>query len=61
MRDFFFKNDNGLILNYCCCYKGGGGITCIIQDGSTFERAAVNISVVQGNLPPQAVAEMRNR
>lgn len=42
-------------------YKGGGGITCIIQDGQVWERAAVNISVVMGTLPPKAIAEMRAR
>ena len=26
--------------------EGGGGITCITQDGSVFEKAAVNVSVV---------------
>lgn len=37
------------------------GITVIVQDGNTFERAAVNISVVNGILPPGAIAEMRSR
>ncbi len=41
--------------------EGGGGITCIVQDGQVFERAAVNISVVSGTLPPAAVAQMRSR
>lgn len=41
--------------------EGGGGITCIVEDGSTFERAAVNISVVNGVLPAAAVAQMRSR
>ena len=41
--------------------KGGGGITCIIQDGDTFERGAVNVSVVHGSLPPQAIEQMRAR
>lgn len=41
--------------------EGGGGITCITQDGKTFERAAVNVSVVQGILPPGAVQAMRSR
>ena len=44
-----------------CGSKGGGGITCIIEDGEVFERGAVNISVVSGTLPPSAVAQMRNR
>jgi len=41
--------------------EGGGGITCIIQDGHVFEKAGVNISVVHGVLPPAAVAQMRSR
>ena len=41
--------------------EGGGGITCILQDGVVFERAAVNVSVVEGFLPPGAVAQMRAR
>lgn len=41
--------------------EGGGGITCILQEGSVFEKAGVNISVVNGKLPPQAVQQMRSR
>ena len=41
--------------------EGGGGITCILQDGTVFEKAGVNISVVTGNLPPSAVQQMRAR
>ncbi|KAF5272991.1 hypothetical protein FQA39_LY07640 [Lamprigera yunnana] len=41
--------------------EGGGGITCILQDGKIFEKAGVNISVVSGHLPPSAVAQMRSR
>lgn len=41
--------------------EGGGGITCVIQDGQVFEKAGVNISVVHGLLPPQAVQQMRAR
>ena len=40
---------------------GGGGITCVLQDGKVFEKAGVNISVVSGTLGPQAVAQMRSR
>lgn len=31
--------------------EGGGGITCVLQDGDVFEKAGVNISVVSGALP----------
>ena len=41
--------------------EGGGGITCVMQDGQTFEKAGVNISVVTGTLPPSAVQQMRTR
>ena len=41
--------------------EGGGGISCVLQDGKTFEKAGVNVSVVHGSLPPAAVAQMRSR
>jgi len=41
--------------------EGGGGVTCIIQEGQVFEKAGVNVSVVHGKLPPAAVAQMRSR
>lgn len=41
--------------------QGGGGITCVLQDGTVFEKAGVNISVVNGILPPAAVQQMRSR
>ncbi|CAF1127083.1 unnamed protein product [Adineta ricciae] len=39
----------------------GGGITCVLQDGEIFEKAGVNISVVHGKLPVQAIEQMRAR
>lgn len=41
--------------------EGGGGITCVMQNGQVFEKAGVNISVVTGTLPPSAVQQMRAR
>lgn len=41
--------------------EGGGGISCVLQDGKSFEKAGVNISVVHGKLPPPAVKQMRSR
>lgn len=41
--------------------EGGGGITCVLQDGDVFEKAGVNISIVSGLLPPSAVQQMRSR
>ena len=41
--------------------EGGGGISCVLQDGKTFEKAGVNISVVHGSLPPPAIKQMKSR
>ena len=41
--------------------EGGGGITCVMQDGEVFEKAGVNISVVHGLLPTAAIEQMRAR
>ncbi|KAG5953981.1 hypothetical protein E4U53_005974 [Claviceps sorghi] len=38
--------------------NGGGGITCVLQDGNVFEKAGVNISVVYGTLPKPAIRQM---
>ncbi|KAL2350437.1 Coproporphyrinogen III oxidase [Cryomyces antarcticus] len=39
--------------------NGGGGITCVLQDGKVFEKAGVNTSIVYGSLPRPAIAKMR--
>lgn len=39
--------------------EGGGGITCVLQDGNVFEKAGCGVSVVYGTLPKAAVAKMR--
>nr|CAG4646192.1 EOG090X04L5 [Macrothrix elegans] len=41
--------------------EGGGGVTCVLQEGKTFEKAGVNVSVVHGTLPAEAVAQMKAR
>lgn len=41
--------------------EGGGGITCVMQDSNVWEKAGVNISVVNGTLPPAAAEQMRVR
>lgn len=41
--------------------EGGGGITCVLQEGDVFEKAGVNISVVSGILPSGAVQQMKSR
>ncbi|KAK6985610.1 oxygen-dependent coproporphyrinogen-III oxidase [Biomphalaria glabrata] len=41
--------------------QGGGGVTCVLQDGTVFEKAGVNVSVVTGLLPPDAAIQMRAR
>jgi coproporphyrinogen III oxidase len=39
--------------------SGGGGISCVLQDGTVFEKAGVNTSVVYGKLPRAAIERMR--
>jgi coproporphyrinogen III oxidase len=39
--------------------EGGGGITCVLQNGKVFEKAGVNTSVVYGRLPHAAIQKMR--
>lgn len=33
---------------------GGGGISRVLTDGSVWEKAGVNVSVVYGSMPPEA-------
>lgn len=40
--------------------EGGGGVTCVLQDGNVFEKAGVGISVVYGTLPKKAIMAMRS-
>ncbi|XP_048350265.1 oxygen-dependent coproporphyrinogen-III oxidase, mitochondrial isoform X2 [Sphaerodactylus townsendi] len=40
---------------------GGGGISCVLQNGEIFEKAGVNVSVVFGHLSEEAVQQMRSR
>ncbi|KAK1088434.1 Ribulose bisphosphate carboxylase large chain [Friedmanniomyces endolithicus] len=39
--------------------NGGGGISCVLQDGKVFDKAGVNTSVVYGTLPRAAISKMR--
>ncbi|CAG89452.1 DEHA2F16456p [Debaryomyces hansenii CBS767] len=39
--------------------KGGGGQSMVLQNGEVFEKGGVNISIVHGTLPAQAVTRMR--
>lgn len=39
--------------------NGGGGITCVLQDGNIFEKGGVGVSVVYGSLPKPAIEKMR--
>ena len=39
--------------------NGGGGISCVLQDGQVFEKAGVNTSIVYGSLPRPAIEKMR--
>lgn len=39
--------------------EGGGGRTCVLQEGKVFEKAGVNISIVHGKLNEAAIHAMR--
>ncbi|KAL1891100.1 Coproporphyrinogen-III oxidase [Ceratocystis pirilliformis] len=39
--------------------EGGGGTTCVLQDGKVFEKAGVGVSVVYGMLPKAGIQRMR--
>lgn len=55
------KVEDMIVIDRWVRKEGGGGITCIIQNGRVFEKAGVNISVVYGMLPPAAVQQMKSR
>ncbi|KAL5968541.1 Oxygen-dependent coproporphyrinogen-III oxidase mitochondrial [Taenia solium] len=37
----------------------GGGISCVLQEGNVFEKAAINISVINCSLSDQAIKQMK--
>ncbi|KAJ2719583.1 Coproporphyrinogen-III oxidase [Coemansia sp. Benny D115] len=39
----------------------GYGISCVLQDGDVFEKAGVNVSVIEGTLTPGQLKSMRDR
>lgn len=39
--------------------EGGGGISCVLQEGNVFEKAGVNTSIVYGTLSRPAIEKMR--
>jgi coproporphyrinogen III oxidase len=41
--------------------EGGGGRTRVLQEGRFFEKAGVNVSTVEGRMPPAALAAARDR
>lgn len=53
--------EDNIVIDRWTRKEGGGGITCIIQNGEVFEKAGVNISVVYGNLPQPAIQQMKSR
>uniref|UniRef100_A0A8D2ND68 Oxygen-dependent coproporphyrinogen-III oxidase, mitochondrial n=1 Tax=Zonotrichia albicollis TaxID=44394 RepID=A0A8D2ND68_ZONAL len=48
-------------LTWSLALAGGGGISCVLQDGEVFEKAGVNVSVVSGFLSEEAARQMRSR
>ncbi|KAL8453277.1 hypothetical protein Emag_001943 [Eimeria magna] len=42
-------------------FNEGGGLSCILEEGLVFERAGVNVSVVEGQLPAAAAQAMCTR
>ncbi|KAJ1956553.1 Coproporphyrinogen-III oxidase [Dispira parvispora] len=41
--------------------EGGFGISCVLQEGNVFEKAGVNVSIINGKLSQAAVQQMRAR
>lgn len=39
--------------------EGGGGISCVLQDGTVFEKAGVNVSTVMGTLSSEAMRALK--
>ncbi|KAJ2156466.1 Coproporphyrinogen-III oxidase [Coemansia sp. RSA 552] len=50
LRDMWEREDNK-----------GYGISCVLQDGVVFEKAGVNVSVIEGTLAPGQLQSMRAR
>ena len=38
---------------------GGGGTTCVLQDGNVIEKAGIGISIIYGTLPKAGIEKMR--
>lgn len=55
------EGDNNFTVERWQRSEGGGGISCVLQDGAVFEKAGVNVSVVYGMLPSGAAQQMRAR
>jgi coproporphyrinogen III oxidase len=41
--------------------EGGGGRTCVLQEGNVFEKAGLGVSIVEGTLTDAALKQMRGR
>lgn len=39
--------------------EGGGGLSCVLQDGNVFEKAGVNVSTVMGMLSSEAMRSLK--
>jgi len=40
-------------------FDGGGGLTCVIEDGAVFEKGGVNLSAVEGRLSSRIAAHLK--
>ncbi len=63
LTDFFTTLDQGGIFAEDRWERdgGGGGVSRVLQDGATFEKAGVNRSTVWGNLPIEAARRLGGR
>lgn len=61
LKNSFPKITSIKLILFCLFVSGGGGISCVMQDGKVFEKAGVNVSVVFGHLTEEAAKQMRSR
>jgi len=52
-------DENEFLVDNWTNSHGGHGISCVLEDGTVFEKAGVNISIVHGKLNEAAITQMR--